>query len=367
MVEQNGDETEADQRDSEAFWSRTFPRVILALVMGTVGGASFDAIGMPLPWMLGALIFNTVAVVLNAPVMAPVGMRPYMVVIIGVMLGASFTSEILQDLGQWTLSVLFLAAYLAISGVLVVTYYRRVGKFDIPTAYFAGMPGGLAEMMIVGQEMGGDERRIILAHASRILITVVLLAIWFRFVAHLETGDRAAFGVPFAAIPAHELVILAFCGIVGFLAGRWLRLPAPMLTGPMLVSAVLHVTGHVSNPPPRELINAAQVFLGTIMGCRFLGSRPSDILRALLLSTGATMLVLAVSLSFALLFHNLFGQTVEQVLLAYAPGGVTEMSLIALAMGADVDYVALHHIARISIILMTAGILFRVLRKLSRN
>ena len=338
-------------------------RVALALAIGAAGGAVFNWLGMPLPWMLGALVFNTIAATASAPILPPSRVRNYVIVVIGVMLGSGFTPDLLGQLGAWMVSLLLLAAYLAIAGALVVPYYIRLGKFDPATAYFAGMPGGLNEMILIGREMGGDERKIALAHASRILITVSLLALWFRFGEGFAIGDRGAFGVPFAAIPGTELLVLAACGLLGFVIGPMLRLPAPMLVGPMLLSALAHIFGLSTTPPPQELVILAQLVLGTIVGCRFLGSTARQIGHAVLLSIGATIITLCVTVLFALLLHQLIGQSINQVLLAYAPGGLAEMSLIALAMGSEVDYVALHHIVRISIVVLLAPFVFRLLIK----
>ena len=341
-------------------------KVLFALALGTLGGLFFTWLTMPLPWMLGPMVFNTVAAVLHAPVAPPIKLRPYVVVVIGVMLGSGFTPDVLGQAGAWILSLSFLGLYLLISGILVVPYYRYVGGFDRVTAYFAGMPGGLNEMLMIGESMGGDDRKIVLAHAGRIFVVVCLTAVWFRLIAGYDLGDRSRFGVPFSAIPLGELAALAACGVAGFLAGRWLRLPAPTLVGPMLASAALHLTGLVSSPPPAELVVVAQLFLGTIMGCRFIGGDARSIGRALLLSLGASVIMLSVTGLFAWLFHGLFEQTAEQVLLAYSPGGLAEMSLVALAMNAEVAYVASHHMVRILMVILLAPLLFTLLRKLGK-
>jgi uncharacterized membrane protein AbrB (regulator of aidB expression) len=57
------------------------------------------------------------------------------------------------------------------------------------------------------------------------------------------------------------------------------------------------------------------------------------------------------------------GVAVDQALLALAPGGLTEMGLIALAIHADVAFVALHHVARILFVLVLAPIAARFLPK----
>ena len=132
-----------------------------------------------------------------------------------------------------------------------------------------------------------------------------------------------------------------------------------MLLGPIIVSAAVHSLGIIHNPPPRELVIIAQIFLGTIVGCRFVGTKPGAILRAIGLGLGATTLMLILTFSFAFAFYQMFGQTLEQLVLAYSPGGLAEMSLVALAMNADIAYVASHHLLRISFVMMMAPILFK--------
>ncbi|MFM7446089.1 MAG: AbrB family transcriptional regulator, partial [Tabrizicola sp.] len=55
------------------------------------------------------------------------------------------------------------------------------------------------------------------------------------------------------------------------------------------------------------------------------------------------------------------GIDLYQALLALAPGGLTEMGLIALAIHADVAFVALHHVARILVVLVLAPLAARFL------
>jgi uncharacterized membrane protein AbrB (regulator of aidB expression) len=67
------------------------------------------------------------------------------------------------------------------------------------------------------------------------------------------------------------------------------------------------------------------------------------------------------SLLFAVLLHPLTGLPTIGIFLAFAPGGVAEMSLIALALSLDAALVATHHIVRIFLIVVFTPMLFRVL------
>ncbi len=334
-------------------------KICLALFLGVISGFIFNWATLPLPWMLGAMFANIMASLIRLPVAGPNRLRPLVAIVIGVMLGSSFTPALFDQITLWVSSLIFMVGYLIAVAVVVVPFYKKVAGFDLSTAYFAGMPGGLMEMMIIGKDMGGDERSIILAHTSRIVIVVTLVAIWFRVVQGIDLSDRSEFGVPFSEIPANELIVLVIVGALGYLLGRSLRLPAPMLLGPILVSAAVHSLGIIHNPPPSELVIVAQIFLGTIIGCRFIGTEPETILRAIGLGLGATTLMLILTFSFAFACYQIFGQTLEQLVLAYSPGGLAEMSLVAMAMNADIAYVASHHLVRISFVMMFAPLLFK--------
>ncbi len=334
----------------------------LALLIGGVGGYAFWRLHLPLPWMLGALVATLAAALARLPIHAPEAIRPPVVAVIGVLLGSGFTPGLIAQAGEWVVSLAALAVYLGIAAAISVPFYRRVGGFDPVTAYFAGMPGGLAEMMSIGRAMGGDDRKIILAHAARIVVTVAAIAIWFRVIEGRTVGSNSG-GTPLLQMAPLDMVLLVGAGVIGALLGVRLRLPAPTLLGPMILSGVLHVTGLTTSAPPGGLVIAAQIALGTVMGCRFIGVAAGTVARAMLLSLGATLLMLGVALAFAAMLHGLVGQSTEQVLLAFAPGGLTEMSVVALAIGGDVAYVALHHVVRIVMVIAAAPVLARLVRR----
>ena len=52
------------------------------------------------------------------------------------------------------------------------------------------------------------------------------------------------------------------------------------------------------------------------------------------------------------------------LVLAFVPGGIAEMSLVALALTDDPAFVATHHIVRIGLVVLLASGLFRLYRRL---
>lgn len=336
-------------------------RIALALAIGAAGGTAFRLLNLPLPWMLGALFATMIAAVGGLPVLGPSRLRPATVAVIGVLLGARFTPAVLAGAAEWVVTLAIMLAYLVAVGVTVVPFYRFAGRFDWTTAYFSGMPGGLSEMIEIGEARGARADQVILAHSLRVVVTIALVAFWFRVVQGTQITGSAAAGAGWPG--AADLALMLAAAVLGSLLGRVLRLPAPTFLGPLMVSAALHLGGLTQSAPPALVINAAQVILGTVLGCRFLGIRPAAMLGAGLLSLGATVLTLALALAGGVAMRAATGIGLDQALLALAPGGLTEMGLVALAIHADVAFVALHHVVRILAVIVAAPLLHRLIAR----
>ena len=70
--------------------------------------------------------------------------------------------------------------------------------------------------------------------------------------------------------------------------------------------------------------------------------------------------MLIVTVAIAWIAHSVTGVDTLAAVIAYAPGGLTEMSLVALGMGFSVGYVATLHLLRILFIALLAPILLRM-------
>ena len=336
-----------------------FLRLTKALAIGTVGGALFFALNMPLAWMMGAMVLTTIAALFGVSLHVPGRLRAVMVAILGVLLGSTFTPEALDKVLEWPITLASLALYLVVVTGMLYFYFRRVMGFDPATAYFSATPGGLNEMVIVGRAMGGDDRAIALVHGARILLVVLTLPFWFRYAYGVGSAGGGAGTGTLAGLGWLDGSVLVACAIVGPIIGKLLRLPAYRLVGPMLASAGVHIAGLTGSAPPMELVAMAQVVVGSAIGARFAGSPLKWVVKIIFSSIGSTSLMLGATVGFAWVLAPLSGISFAPIVLAFAPGGLAEMSLIALALGVETAFVATHHVARIAMIVIAAPLVFR--------
>jgi membrane AbrB-like protein len=325
--------------------------IAVALAFGALGGAAFAALSLPLPWMLGALAVTTLASVGGLELRVPELLRRPMIAVLGAMLGTTFTPARLDAALSWLPSLAALPLYVVLVGGLIFLYLRRCSDFDPTSAFFAASPGGLSEMIALSDQLGGDQRRVSLVHGARLLFivsTVPFLAQMFGY----QPPDRSP-ALDLAFDP-RALGLLAALGVAGYLLARWLRLPAATFVGPLLGSAAGHILGWIEVAPPAVLMALAQLVLGSAVGARFSGTPVVLIGRTLLLGAGATVIMLLITLAFGGALSALTGHPLTLLLLAFIPGGFTEMSLIALAMGVDPAFVVTHHSVRVFLVVLIA-------------
>ena len=351
------------QRLREGDAARVILRFVAAVAVGAVGGAVFAALGAPLPWVLGSMAACAVASIARLPIAAGSATRRPMAAVIGVVLGSAFHTGVLGLAREYWLPLAMLPVFIAVAALLCVAWFRRVAGFDRATAYFAGMPGGIAEMVLIGGERGADERTVGLIHAARIFLVVFTLPFVIRHV-------HAPAAVPGVAVTAvsdwPDASLLLWGGgsiVVGLLLGRALRLPAWHLMGPLAVSAALHVTGISDFRVPGWLLAAAQVGLGATIGCRFGGLSLRGFVRILALAAGSTVILLGLTFAFAVGLGCVTGLDPALLALAYSPGGLAEMSMVALSLALEPGVVIVHHLARVVLVLVAAPLGFRPTRQ----
>ncbi|HUD27323.1 MAG TPA: AbrB family transcriptional regulator [Novosphingobium sp.] len=336
-------------------------RFLAALVLGAVGGALFWSIGAPLPWVLGSMLACAAGSIAGLPIEASGASRRPMSAVIGVVLGSAFHPGLFAQAAQWIVPIALLPVFLATAAFACVIYFRRVARFDPATAYFAGMPGGIAEMVVMGSERGADERSIGLIHGARIFLVVFILPFLIRA---FESGHHAPVLAAAQVTGPASWTLLPWalgCILVGGALGRALRLPAWHLMGPLFASAAVHLSGLSDFHIPAWAIAAAQVGLGATIGCRFVGLSLATMVRTLVLAAGSTAILLFVTFCWSFAIGWGTGLNPALVALAYSPGGVAEMSMVALSLSLEAGFVIVHHLVRVILVLVGAPLAFRIM------
>lgn len=330
------------------------PLALVATVMIGLGGALLARwIGTPLPWLFGSVAAVGLAAffglkVGGATVQFPVEARLFFIPIIGVAIGAAMTPEILRDIPRWWPSFAALLAFVPLAHFAGFTVFRRLGKLDAKTAWFSSMPGGFIEAIMMGEEHGADGRMLNLLQFLRLIVCILIVPTTFMVMEGAAVGSAAGAEIKAAgALGVLDALILFAAGALGLFLGRKAGLPAAIITGPILLSAIAHLIGLTDAAPPGWMVSLTQLVVGLTLGIRFAGLGGREVGLAVSLTAITVSIALAIALGFGMILSPLIGEQVEAVILAFAPGGVVEMSLIAISLEVSAIYVAIHHVARI--------------------
>lgn len=348
--------------------SADIPALVMTLVLAAVGGGLAYLLHLPLGWLLGALLATgALAAVgrplLGQPIFFPQQLRLFFVPAIGVSIGGNFTADIFAQAMHWWPSVLALLAFIPLMHWVGYQIYHR-GGLPQREAFFGAIPGGLIESVQLGEEAGADLRLLTVLQFLRLILTIIAVPVIFTLLTGHAVGSAAGVQQAAASVALlpRDVIVLILCGIIGALLARKLRFPAWAMTGPMLASAVAHVLGWVHGVPPAWVLAVTQVVVGAGLGAKFAGVEHRVLRRAGGLAVLNAVACLVLASAFAWVLAPLVDQPVAGVFLAYAPGGLAEMGLIALSLNVSAIYVTVHHVLRIGLSVFAAQMGARRLR-----
>lgn len=314
------------------------------LAVAAIGGAALGLPGLPAGWLSGALLFSAGAALAGRPVYVPQPFSRVLFVVLGISLGAAVTPDTLGRMLTWPVSIAGLALAMTASTLAVTIYLQRVHGWDTMSALFAAVPGALSQALALAASTTADLRSVAIVQTVRVLVLAVVLPL---IVAALGMGGEppAAAGLPLSDHPGQLAMLTAISTAAAVLAFR-LRLPGGLLVGSMVTSGILHGGGWIDIALPPAMVVASFVGLGAMIGARFVGTDVQRLRRLAHAAFGALAVGTGVAVGFALAVAWLLSLGFGDVLIAYAPGGLEAMIILAFALHLDPAFVGAHHLAR---------------------
>ena len=148
---------------------------LLTIVYALIGVALFSVLSLPLPWLLGPMVACLAAAACRAPLKGIPAVSEAMRTVLGVAVGASITPALFHRLDDMALSLMLVPVFIVLIGLVGVPYFSRLCGFDRVTSFYAAMPGGFQDMVLFGEEAGGNVRALSLIHATRVFVVVFVV------------------------------------------------------------------------------------------------------------------------------------------------------------------------------------------------
>ncbi len=316
-------------------------------------------IGIPLPWMLGPLLIVGLLCALKFEIKISKKPLPIFRAFLGCIVGTNFSTEIFLNFREIGISLILLPLFVITMMFCTYIFLKRYMQYDQKQSVMGSMPGGLNEMVLLGNEIGVSGRIITLLHTTRIIIVVVLASVFTFFLKDISNVNSKEILYFSNLIDLPLIFILSF---LGYYIGRFLSLPGYSIIGPMIISAVLHSFDLVNLNPNVILIISVQVYLGSNLGLYFKGITFNEFFGPIKAGFLSTFIAL-IPLTIFVYLLNLLNYDLLSLVLSYSPGGQAEMCILALSVGADMIFVSIHHVFRVFLVIFIASFLKNYLKK----
>ncbi|WP_246333459.1 AbrB family transcriptional regulator [Aureimonas mangrovi] len=335
-------------------------RFLRTMAFAGAGGAAATALGLPVGWLLGATVATVAAALAGLRSRVPNRLRDAAFFFLGIQAGSGVTPEVLTQVHLWPASFAIQLGGVGLVVALTYVFLKRGFGWDRDTALFASIPGALSFVLAAASETRADMTRIVIVQSVRLLLLIGFLT---PTLAWLEGGQGAAPFVLEGGTLFQYAILFSVCALAA-VAGAASRMPGGLILGALLASAALHGTGIAPVALPRWLAIPSLIVLGALIGGRIEPESRGALARLAPAALGAFVIGLIGSAIAGALAVIALQIEIGKVALAYAPGALEALTVLAYQFDQDPAYVAAHHVVRF---LLLALLVPLVARRLPRR
>ncbi|GIO22107.1 AbrB family transcriptional regulator [Oceanobacillus sp. J11TS1] len=358
------------------------PYVVYFILCG-VGGLLFSFTNIFISWMLGALVVGSLVAFFQpdflnlkrAANMIPASWNWSGLAILGVQLGLYFNMTLIKTLSTYWLIILAMLVLTIIFALITGFFFFYFTKTDLLSGFIATAPGGMTAMPIIAQEVGANVVTVTVTQVLRtVLVTStfpVLLSFFGGYGSSTPENLTMSYNSYFIPLTLGQLgwtVFLSALAILGAVTFKKLKIPVPWLLGVMVTVAIFNLIFDQLAPTatlwwPHWALPVAQLFLGACIGANMQRKLFRDAKAVIVVGIISSLALVIVLGALSILVASQTQLDMITSILAFSPGGVAEMAVTAVELGADSTFVVSVQIIRIMAVLLILPPLFQVLRK----
>jgi membrane AbrB-like protein len=342
-------------------------------IISILGGTFFYLLHIPLPWMLGPLAFTmSWKMITKRKLYWPIKLRDTGLMILGYLLGSSFTDETLLKIITQLPSMLLITILTIVFSLFIGYVIARGSQVDIISAIIGSVPGGLSQMVLIGEETKEANTTIITFMQTFRLMAVIFVVPFLIVHGFIEPNElnrySQALDFEVSALPMTHFLYFGLVVLAGAIIGRMINLPSAPLLGPLIGTAMLLLSGIDAPPLPPLLVIISQIFVGAHMGLIMNLTSLANWKKLAPYTAGGNLVLIFFSLGLAWLLTVWHPMSIISAFLGTSPGGVAEMGVFAQEVRADLSMVTAYQLFRVFFLLFFMPPLLKWwIKKQSRN
>jgi hypothetical protein len=324
--------------------------VLETLVIGAAGGVLFLWANLPGGLISGAMISVGIAAIAGRPLSVPPILTQTVLVLLGISLGSLVSRQLLQHMSAYPLTIALLALATFCSTFGSSLYLQRVHGWDQTSAFLAGSPGALSQIIVLAAEKGADVPAIAVVQTMRVIILTAALPLLLALTGLAPASPPMAAAAIASPLELTELIAAA---VAAALLLRLIRFPASWMFGAMLGSIALHGSGLIEGGLPPWVRGIALVGIGALIGTRFARMKTSVMLSHVNAALGSFAIAIVISAVFVAVIALTTHVRFSDIIVAFAPGAMDAMLALALTLHIDPIFVGAHHLSRFVFVTIT--------------
>src|SRR5699024_8468939 len=251
-----------------------------AIVVALVGVALFSAMNIPLPWLIGSLVAVAAwSITTQREIYWPFTFRKIAMVLLGYLIGSSFTQDTLIEMGNHVPSMIVITALTAAFSLMLGFIFSKLTGLELSSCMIGSIPGGLSQIMVLLDEIKGLNPTVIMfLQSMRVMVIVIVVPMVTVYVFGSESGAELSGmdtgSVTWAEMPWYTYLLYPLIMAAGARLFARLRIPTALLLGPMVLTIVMTFAGFPTPELPVAFINLAQIFIGVHIGLQM---QPRDL------------------------------------------------------------------------------------------
>lgn len=356
----------------------TFFRSVWFIAISSLGGFLLSLTDLSIGWMIGTFLAAALLSFLRPSLLRrdanQKGVPKYWLFIgqciLGIELGQKINLSFLHIFKEYWLTIILMLLLSIFFSLLSGFVLWKYSKTDMLTSFFGTAPGGLSAMPGIAEEVGANTAVVSIIQTMRIFLVILIIPIIVSFWASNQV-DQVTFSAqtvsPFKWENLLWTLVLVGIAYGGYHLGKYLKFPAPWLIGSMVGVAVVQSFGSLYLGHdmvswwPYIVITLSQIFIAASIGSRFHKSMFIGLKQTIMVAFLSTMGLIFSMIMCAFFVSKVTGIALITAVLAFAPGGIAEMTTTSVVLNADSTFVVAVQVLRVIIVCVILPPFFRLL------
>lgn len=319
-------------------------QLLLTVGVGILGAYLAKRFKMPASFMLGPMFAVAVYSVVTDAAVYPTFMKNFTQMVSGTFIGAGISKKDVRLLKKMIVPAILNIVVLITFSLAMALVLAKVGGFSFATAAFATAPGGLVDMVIVSLDMGADTAIVSVMQTVRLFSIIGLFPVIFsKLLANKKSNNNVVFEETVTKVAEQKrgrIWLTALIGIVGGTVGYFSGVPAGPLVFSMLAVGMQNISTQ-SAVMPVQVKQTAQISAGVLIGSTI----HLDAILALREAIIPAILMIVGYLAMVVIMGTFFSRkgkvSLATALFSCAPGGASDLALLAIDYNANAAIVSL--------------------------